>query len=238
MKYAIGERVKVKSLEWYNTFKDKNGRVIGHPLMANFEPAMSRYCNMETIVMDYSQAKSCAEKYYILKNCPNVFFQEEFVTTSTSLGYSGIDVHGEKEIFNIGDKVEVIQSGRIEAIGYIVEMFREKCPLSHEITLKISVAKGGMNTIYPSTSIKKLNTFFSSSLVKGSDSKISSCNSPKEVVPEAVVLEYCGIDSYPIPSLIAKSNLIPQKQSTIKLKEEIYQKFELPKIVNFKLNQN
>jgi hypothetical protein len=58
-----------------------------------------------------------------------------------------------------------------------------------------------------------------------------------ESISKKEIEVFCGSKQLPTAPIV-QDNLIPQKQNTIKLKEEIYQKFELPKIASFKLNQN
>lgn len=43
MKYKVGDKVKVKSLKWYNENKDKKGYV-NHSDTIFFEPNMSKFC--------------------------------------------------------------------------------------------------------------------------------------------------------------------------------------------------
>ena len=57
MKYQIGDRVRIKSLDWYNENKNKIGFIcFDH---ANFIPEMSRYCGeiltINQIVEEYKQ---------------------------------------------------------------------------------------------------------------------------------------------------------------------------------------
>lgn len=44
MKYKVGDRVRVKSLEWYNKNKDKEG-YINHSDIVFFDPGMSKFCD-------------------------------------------------------------------------------------------------------------------------------------------------------------------------------------------------
>ena len=47
-KYKVGDKVRVKSLEWYNSNKDENGNVLSHSDECLFFPEeMSTYCGKE-----------------------------------------------------------------------------------------------------------------------------------------------------------------------------------------------
>lgn len=45
-KYNIGDKVKIRSLEWYEQNKDKTGCIV------SFVPSMSKYCGKEAIIED------------------------------------------------------------------------------------------------------------------------------------------------------------------------------------------
>lgn len=48
MKYKVGDKVRIKSIDWYNKYKDKNGRVAcGYH---NFTEEMSKFCSQTMII--------------------------------------------------------------------------------------------------------------------------------------------------------------------------------------------
>ena len=47
MKFKVGDKVKIKSLGWYNKNKDKNGYVYGHYPLIPFDPERAKYCGQE-----------------------------------------------------------------------------------------------------------------------------------------------------------------------------------------------
>ena len=49
MKYKVGDKVKVKSLEWYNTFSNNGNKYIRHD-RAWFTKEMAEYCGKTAIV--------------------------------------------------------------------------------------------------------------------------------------------------------------------------------------------
>lgn len=50
MKYKIGDKVVIKSLDWYNDNKDSNGEVYNHnPYM--FIDCMKKYCGKEATIV-------------------------------------------------------------------------------------------------------------------------------------------------------------------------------------------
>lgn len=51
-KYKIGDRVKVKSIDWYNANKDKYGNVVLGGIRPSFTHIMSEYCGQEMTIID------------------------------------------------------------------------------------------------------------------------------------------------------------------------------------------
>lgn len=50
MKYKVGDRVRIKSLDWYNTNKDKHGFVDFSTSV--FVPGMSQFCGKIVTIED------------------------------------------------------------------------------------------------------------------------------------------------------------------------------------------
>lgn len=68
MKYKVGDKVRVKSLEWYNKNKDANGTV---NVSFGFIKDMMRYCGKEftvTDVLDYSDGYLLSNNFYIFSD--------------------------------------------------------------------------------------------------------------------------------------------------------------------------
>ena len=60
MKYKVGDKVKIKSLEWYNENKNKLGHVVHNDCNNTFVSSMAAYCGMEANITEV------AGSYYIL----------------------------------------------------------------------------------------------------------------------------------------------------------------------------
>lgn len=86
-KYKKGDKVRVKSLEWYNKSKDYNGNVIIDSFGHCFNKEYSQYCNMELTINKEYNSYSFVEngnKYVLNVNWYDVgvtdlsFFNEMF----------------------------------------------------------------------------------------------------------------------------------------------------------------
>ena len=47
MKFKVGDKIRIKSLQWYNENKDKNGYVYGIYPLIPFDPERAKYCGQE-----------------------------------------------------------------------------------------------------------------------------------------------------------------------------------------------
>lgn len=56
MELKVGDKVRVKSLEWYNENKDNKGYILTIP---SFIPEMSSFCGREGVVTELNGSKSC-----------------------------------------------------------------------------------------------------------------------------------------------------------------------------------
>ena len=65
MKFKVGDKVRIKSLDWYNENKEYNGDiVIGN---YNFDKAMSEYCGMTAIITDMASPNTILKSgFYLL----------------------------------------------------------------------------------------------------------------------------------------------------------------------------
>ena len=63
MKYEVGDKVRIKSLDWYNENKDKIGLIYFD--YANFIPEMSQYC--DEILTIKRVVEGC--EYYCVSEC-------------------------------------------------------------------------------------------------------------------------------------------------------------------------
>ena len=63
MKYKAGDRVRIKSIDWYNENKDENGIV--ELSTHNFVPGMSKYCGMIATIDDVFEDTDSNIAYYM-----------------------------------------------------------------------------------------------------------------------------------------------------------------------------
>lgn len=74
MKYKVGDRVRIKSLDWYTSNKNKFGEVWTEGLDGEsqicFDSNMIPYCGMETVIF------SVERYYYVLKGIPYAWTDE------------------------------------------------------------------------------------------------------------------------------------------------------------------
>ena len=74
MKYKVGDRVRIKSLDWYTSNKNRLGEVwtesLGGERQICFDRDMIRYCGMETVIF------SVARESYVLKGIPYAWTDE------------------------------------------------------------------------------------------------------------------------------------------------------------------
>lgn len=116
MKYKVGDKVRVKSLEWYNENKDEFGDV---KIPNNvFVPDMSRFCGQECTICHVLEDASRNKTYYGLKedvsgfSWTNYMFEEIVEEKTTQLLISGI-IFSNK---NYADKVELCLGNDYEIV--------------------------------------------------------------------------------------------------------------------------
>lgn len=113
MKYKVGDRVKIKSLDWYNNNKNKFGKVWTKGLDGEsqicFDSYMKPYCGMEDVIFSVKQEN------YILKN-NSCAWTDDMI--------EGL-VEEDKPKFKVGDKItngkEDFTISHIARNKYIVE---------------------------------------------------------------------------------------------------------------------
>lgn len=71
MKYKVGDKVRVKSLDWYNENKDINGYVNTY---CTFTPQMAKYCGKETTIENVLVSGS---NRYMLDGIPYYTFSDD-----------------------------------------------------------------------------------------------------------------------------------------------------------------
>lgn len=64
-KYKIGQKVKVKSIDWYNYNKDRYGSVCIEDKKPKFTFAMSKYCGLVLTINDHSEYEG---EYYMIED--------------------------------------------------------------------------------------------------------------------------------------------------------------------------
>lgn len=69
MRYKKGDRVRVRSLEWYNANKNSEGAIIFHDFRI-FDESMSEFCGKVVTIDAYNQRGN----YYDIKDDGNVNF--------------------------------------------------------------------------------------------------------------------------------------------------------------------
>jgi hypothetical protein len=233
MKYAIGDTVTIKDIEWYNANANEYGDV--HILYgtAHFTETMSQYCGKTTTIVSITPSRfSDGKVFFKLEGCNGYNFLEDYLVHRPFYNkeipiisaISEPDCDGKYVTFKIGDKVGILSYEVVHTTGHIASFYKVVDSLCPSIT----------------------NTYVVVDTDKGKETRLLSgiykiSNNLKTGVMESIskkeIEVFCGSKQLPTAPIV-QNNLIPQKQNTIKLKEEIYQKFELPKIASFKLNQN
>lgn len=91
MKYKVGDKVKIKSLDWYNENKSKTGFISFDDV--NFMPEMSRYCGeiltINRVVEVFGQ--------YLMSECGFLWTDEMFECL--------VERNGKTYPYKIGDRV-------------------------------------------------------------------------------------------------------------------------------------
>jgi hypothetical protein len=65
MKYKVGDRVRIKSIDWYNENKDKDGLVIVEPSTHVFIPEMLEHCGKIVTIKNVFEDNNCKAVYYM-----------------------------------------------------------------------------------------------------------------------------------------------------------------------------
>lgn len=102
MKYKAGDKVKIKSLEWYNENKNETGFITFN--YVNFMPEMSRYCGeiltINQVVEVFGQ--------YTMSECGFLWTDEMFECL--------VERNGKKYPYKIGDRVILKGNNRCATI--------------------------------------------------------------------------------------------------------------------------
>ena len=65
MKYKVGDRVRIKSLDWYNENKDKDGLIIVEVSTHVFIPEMVEHCGTVVTIKDVFENTNGRAVYYM-----------------------------------------------------------------------------------------------------------------------------------------------------------------------------
>lgn len=100
MKYKVGDKVRVKSLEWYNENKDNDSEVVYYNIFGIFTKYMVKYCGKETTILEI-----CDEHTYRLYDCDDFLFSSDMFDP----------IEDETPVLEIpvGYEVDKIESGKI-----------------------------------------------------------------------------------------------------------------------------
>lgn len=88
MKYKVGDKVRIKSLDWYTSNKNKFGKVWTESLDGEspicFDSDMIQYCGMETVIF------SVERENYVLKGIPYAWTDEMLEAVNTDSPIIGL----------------------------------------------------------------------------------------------------------------------------------------------------
>ena len=105
MKYNVGDKVRIKSLDWYNENKDEDGIV---ELSTHvFTPEMSQFCGKVVTIEDVFEDIDDNVVYYI----------KEIDYDWTDEMIEGLVEEEAKPKFKVGDRVEVLKTGNTYTIS-------------------------------------------------------------------------------------------------------------------------
>ena len=76
MKYKVGDRVRIKSLDWYNDNKDSFGSVPIADKKPKFTYAMSKYCGQVLTVDDHTEYEG---EYYMIEDDGRYVWADEMI---------------------------------------------------------------------------------------------------------------------------------------------------------------
>ena len=132
MKYKVGDKVKVKSREWYNKNKNKYG-AINCSDMAYFQPTMSKFCeniltikNIDKIINAYKVEEN---DYYWVDD----MFEGLIENTTQPVVKNIIFSYADKVELHLGDDYEiVVEDGRV-----FVQKKKPKYPTTYEECCKV-----------------------------------------------------------------------------------------------------
>ena len=115
LKYKIGDKVRIKSLDWYNENKDKNGNIVFSSKVPHFALCvnvrtvftkdMVKYCGKVVTIENVWTAN-----YSIVEGTHRDYFTDEMI--------EGL-VEEIKPKFKVGDSVEVLKTGNTYTISQV-----------------------------------------------------------------------------------------------------------------------
>lgn len=80
-KYKVGDKVRIKSLEWWENNKNESGVI--ETSTNSFRPEMTKYCGKETAIIEIGEKRDATE-YHIAIDEGYWYWNEEFLEDATS----------------------------------------------------------------------------------------------------------------------------------------------------------
>lgn len=111
MKYKVGDKVKIKSLEWYNTNKDKDGRIYCGDIP--FIERMSRYCSKELTIENVS---ICIDAYEMHEDPYEFDWTDEMIDCLVESASDAGD-HTTPTMIRLDDAAEWVKNAFVGTFG-------------------------------------------------------------------------------------------------------------------------
>ena len=109
MKYKPGDKVKIKSLDWYNANKDETGRVMCDYI--GFCKEMTKYCGeVLTIMTIGNQDIGTKQKYFMHETDHSWGFTDEMI--------EGLANEPQEKMISLNDACEYLESVLKPVLGY------------------------------------------------------------------------------------------------------------------------
>lgn len=80
-KYKVGDKVRIKSLEWWENNKNESGVI--ETSTNSFRPEMTKYCGKETAIIEIGEKRDATE-YHIAIDEGYWYWNEEFLEDATN----------------------------------------------------------------------------------------------------------------------------------------------------------
>jgi hypothetical protein len=155
MKYKVGDKVKIKSIDWYNENKDKNGIVnliTSSKGTFNFIRPMARLCGKVVTIMHVG-----SNFYDILEDsdyCWTDEMIEGLVEDETSIKLTGKAIKNDEMVVGIGEwnlpqgyQFKDENGNIINTTKIVLEKIKKEYPKTYEECCKILLYSGNYNMI-------------------------------------------------------------------------------------------